>query len=115
MSREVSYTLTQFPQWQHLASDSPRSHSGAGVGGAGMGQPQGALRFFQVSTCSLACSSDLITHVDLGIFDEDRALPSPSGSLLPSGAHCFSQPLTPTATPLLTLHLYDPVISGLSH
>lgn len=70
-----------------------------------MGQPQGALRFFQVSTCSLACSSDLITHVDLGIFHEDGALLLPSGSLLPSGAHCLCQPLRPTATPLLTIFM----------
>lgn len=49
-----------------------------------MGQPQGALRFSQISTCSHACSSDLITHVDLCNLDQGRAAPLPSGSLLPS-------------------------------
>ena len=75
-----------------------------------MGQPQGALWFLQAAACSLTCSSDLITHVDLCIFDEDRALPLPSGSLLPSvGTLPFSapQPAPCSLSVFMTLSFQD--------
>ena len=77
-----------------------------------MGQPQGALWFLQAAACSLACSSDLITHVDLCIFDEDS---SSITIRLASALRGHTPLLSPSASPLLTLRLYDPVISGLLH
>ena len=89
--------FTQFPQGQHLASDSPGSHSG---GEGDMGQAQGALRFFQVSTCSLACSSVIWSHMwtcvslmktELFHYHQARFCPlwahSPSQPLSQSPAH----------------------------